>query len=279
MNQEINDEEIVALTRAILLRYGIDFTNYEQISFRRRVARIMKKFHAASSYDLWKYFLREPNFINTFIDELTVGLTELFRNPDLWQEINTTYLSKLREQPVIKIWHAGCSTGEEIYTMAIVLHEAGLLHKTKIIASDLSQQAVQAAKAGLYSSELVAAYKKNYMNFNPFGNFDNYFTKDAAGNIQAKSFLTENITFLQHNLTKDTMNEQFDIIFCRNVMIYFDEVLKKKVLQLFWENLKKEGHLVIGYYDALPPDNQHYFEMESPSYKIFKPIISQPTFA
>lgn len=267
--KNITDEELLSINRAILLRYGIDFTNYEPQSFKRRMSRALQKFEVDSIFDLWRIMLQDNTFVFKIIDEITVGLTELFRNPALWlflkKELTTYFLNK----PNINIWHAGCSTGEEVYTMSIVLSELDLISKTKIWATDLSGQAIATAEKGSYDDLTFEKYISNYKIFSPDKNLTQYFFH-SGGTWRVFQTIQQHIKFEQHNLSKDEANESFDIIFCRNVMIYFDEVLKMRVLEKFYHALKDDGYFIIGYYDALPIEYKQFFEIYDAPNKVFK---------
>lgn len=265
----ISDEELQAINRAILLRYGMDFNNYEPHSFKRRLSRALQKFGIDNIYDLWKQILRDNNLIFKLVDEITVGLTELFRNPTLWQFLSKDILQKYSSSSSLTIWHAGCSTGEEVYSMAIVLYELELLFRTKIWATDLSGQAIRTAEKGTYLEDVFAQFCKNYHHYAPEKDLRQYFFR-TQDQWQVFQTLKNPITFQQHNLVKDEVHSSFDLIFCRNVMIYFDEVLKMKVLEKFYQALKEDGYFIIGYYDALPTQHQDLFEVYDAANKIFK---------
>lgn len=267
----ITDEEFDAINQALVSRYGIDFTGYEISSLKRRITRIIHKYDLQSSIGLWQKLLYDPGFAITFKDEVSVGLTEMFRNPDLWIYLRDNYLLKFLGQKDISILHAGCSTGEEFYTMAITLHEYGFLYQTKFDVVDLSTRFVQLTQAGVYDKDVIDTYSKNYKEFNPSGDFKSYFNEEES-TYTAKEFLKKNADFRQFNLVSDTIEKQYDIIFCRNVMIYFNDPLKMIVLEKFSKALKSNGVLVIGYFDALPQDYVRFFDYYSPSFKIFKKI-------
>jgi chemotaxis protein methyltransferase CheR len=265
----ISDEELQAINRAILLRYGIDFSNYEPQSFKRRMSRALQKFGIGNIYDLWRDMLKDNNLVFKLIDEITVGLTELFRNPTLWQFLKDEILFQYKHQSKINIWHAGCSTGEEVYSMAIVLYELDLLFKSKIWATDLSGQAIRTAEKGAYIDEIFVQFNKNYHLYAPNKDLKQYFFRSQE-EWKVFSTLRHSIAFEQHNLTKDEIKGTYDIIFCRNVMIYFDEVLKMRVLEKFHEALHEDGYFIIGYYDALPNAHRDLFEIYNAENKIFR---------
>lgn len=269
IREEISDEELSSLTAAIKTRYGIDFTNYEQKSLKRGIARLITKYNLGSLLGLWSKVLKDREFLLSCIDDLLVNLTELFRNPEIWIKIKADLLEQLKGNTSIKIWHAGCSTGEEIYTMSIVLSHAKLYQRAAITATDLSSQAMAKAMEGIYPELLWKKYVASFKQYFPDGNVDNYFKLDGT-NIKINDNLKKNITFQRHNLVQDRMPKKFNIIFCRNVMIYFDEVLKMKVLNLFHSCLEDDGYLIIGYYDMLPEGHKELFTLYDATTRIYK---------
>ncbi|MES2731560.1 MAG: protein-glutamate O-methyltransferase CheR [Bacteroidota bacterium] len=265
----ISDEELSSINRAIHTRYGMDFSNYEPLSFKRRVARIIDKYELESSLGLWRKLINDKDFIFIFIDEITVGLTEMFRNSNFWIKLRKDILPDLQEKDHFSVWHAGCSTGEEVYSMGIMLSEENMLQKAKLVATDLNSQSVKAAQEGIFSDYYIKTYHANYTTAGGKKALTDYYTT-VEGNMHFNRLDNSNFHFYQHNLVKDGMNQQFDVIFCRNVMIYFDEVLKMKALRLFYDSLKDDGYFIIGYYDALPNDYRQFFELEDPTTKIFR---------
>ncbi|MCS6821541.1 MAG: protein-glutamate O-methyltransferase CheR [Microscillaceae bacterium] len=266
----ISPEELEVVTSALYSRYGIDFRNYEPNSFRRRVSWAMNRLGVENVYELWKLVLYEDGFVTKFINEITVNLTELFRNPPLWQYIQTEIIEKrYAQQPKIKIWSAGCSTGEEVYSILMLLKEANSWHKTTLWATDINTESLRKAMEGFYEYDLLLQYSQNYKEFTR--NSQNKLAKYAQISSKGLKFnedLLQNTTFSQHNLVRNEVFEEFDIIFCRNVMIYFDDILKNKVLQKLYNALKDDGFLIIGYYDILPP-NQNLFQVHKSEYKIY----------
>lgn len=259
MVARISDEELEALIQAMKNRYGLDFSNYEKKSFKRSIVRLMMKHKMESMLELWSQIIRDKNFFLASIDDLLVNLTELFRNPDAWIMIRDNILVKFQSKPQLKIWHAGCSTGEEVYTMAIVLEEKNILHRVNTLATDLSSQALAQAIKGEYSLLILKQYLRPFLEFYPDKSMEDFFNfQDKFAVIKGQ--YKKQVRFLNHNLVHDEMNEKFDIIFCRNVMIYFDEKLKLQVLNMFYECLNPGGYLVIGYYDIMPDDGKLLFE-------------------
>jgi chemotaxis protein methyltransferase CheR len=264
---QLNDEELRALTTAIKNRYGIDFTNYESKSLKRGFARLIMRKKLSSVLDLWSKILRDKEFFMGCIDDLTVNLTELFRNPEIWVKLKDEVLPTLSTKYKLNMWHAGCSSGEEVYTMAIVLKSLNMLRRTKSLATDLSEGILEKAQAGVYSSMLMA-YTKSFPAFIPLGKMSDSFVY-SNGTAIVKDEFKKHIKFQRHNLVQDKMDEKFDVIFCRNVMIYFDDTLKMKVLNLFHEALNDDGFFIIGYYDMLPDKAKELFTVYDAKTRIY----------
>ncbi|PIB37379.1 hypothetical protein BFP72_03495 [Reichenbachiella sp. 5M10] len=258
--------------QAMKNRYGLDFTNYEKKSFKRSIVRLMMKHKIGSMLELWSRILKDKQFFLDGIDDLLVNLTELFRNPDAWIMIRDQILDKFKNKSQLKIWHAGCSTGEEVFTMSMVLDDKGMLYKTKSLATDLSDAALSKAKNGVYSLMIMKQYLRPFLEYYPNRKMDDFFEfkeKDAV----IKDTYKKHVTFKKHNLVQDQVHEKFDIIFCRNVMIYFDETLKLKVLNLFNDCLNEGGYLVIGYYDIMPDGGKQIFDTYDVKTRIYKKKI------
>ena len=255
----ITDEELQSLTSAILRRYGIDFTCYEPTSLKRRIVRSISVLQLETVHNLWIKLLKDRSFIYSFIDEISVGLTSMFRDPILWRSLKGELLETLRHKNEIHVWHAGCSSGEEVYSMGIVLQESGLIAKTQALATDISEAAIAVAQAGTYHELKIAEYIKNYLQYNPTGLFKRYHQPNGTESTM-KPELIKHVEFKSHNLITDLPPRQFDMIFCRNVMIYFDHHSKVRLLQQFHEHLYDGGYLIIGFYDALVPliDKEKY---------------------
>ncbi len=268
----VTDEELHSLTHAILRRYDIDFTCYEPGSLKRRIVRSIGVLQLESIHNLWVKLLRDRSFIYAFVDEISVGLTAMFRDPVLWRSLRNEVLKTLRPKDQISIWHAGCSTGEEVYSMGIVLQESGLLSKARGLATDISEAAIAEAQSGSYHELKIAEYEKNYQEYNPNGLFQRYYRKEDSGSTM-KSSLVNHIDFQMHNIITEPPPAKFDIIFCRNVMIYFDQKSKVRLLQQFHEHLYEGGYLIIGFYDALVPliDREKY-QIADLDAKVFRKI-------
>lgn len=249
---KISDQELKALTTAIKNRYDIDFTHYEVKPLMRRFTRLITRNKINSGLDLWRMILNDRDFFMKCLDQLTVNLTEMFRNPEIWIKLNEDVLNEYKGKARIDIWHAGCSSGEEVYTMAIVLKEKGLLTKSKTLATDISSSMLNKGTLGEYSIILFQKYAQSYKTY-----YSGSIGLEKSFNIKAKvaaikpEFKQHN-TFKYHNLATDDMDQKFDIIFCRNVMLYFNNTLREKVIKLFHKSLNPGGYLIVGYYDRLP---------------------------
>ena len=278
---EITDQELEALTSAIKNRYGIDFTNYERKSLKRGFTRLMRKNNIDSLLDLWRIILKDQQFFKNCIDDLTVNLTELFRNPEIWEAMEHVLMT-LESKSQIKIWHAGCATGEEVYSMAMVAENSGFLHKIDSLGTDISSVALKRAQKGIYPKDLLTKYEKSLRKYLPSGNITDMFYLQN-GNAEVKKNLSKVVEFRNHNLVSDSMNKKFDIVFCRNVLIYFDDVLKMKVLKKLLSTLNPDGFLVLGYYDMLPDESREILEQYDSNNRIYTPIkteinqLSNPT--
>jgi chemotaxis protein methyltransferase CheR len=268
--KEISDEELKSLTGAINKKYGVDFTNYESKSLKRGFARLITKKKLDSVLNLWSKILGDKQFFLESIDELTVNLTEMFRNPEIWVKMKGDVLPHFKEQKTLDIWHAGCSSGEEVYSMAIVLKDAGLLKQTQAMATDLSKSILSKAKEGKYSAMLMKKYGKSFSEYIKHGSLDDCFEYDDDNHAVVKSELKKHITFKQHNLIHDPMYKTFDIIFCRNVMIYFDDALKLQILKMFLSKLKPGGFFVLGYYDMISKEGKDLFEVFDSKTRVYR---------
>lgn len=275
MSIEVSDPEVDSLMQSILVRYGIDFTCYEPKSFKRRISRMLSLYHFDSVHHLWSRMLKDPTFIDSFMDQVSVGMTSMFRDPIFWKHFKRLLTTQYSEAKELRIWHAGCSTGEEVYSMGILLKEAGFLSKTKAAATDINQTALKEAKEGRYHLLKMDENTRNYKEYNAYTDFRRYYQADSQANYAVMSSeLVSHVTFGFHNLISDPASGTYDIILCRNVMIYFDTIAKNKLMEKFYAALKPGGYFVIGFYDTmLPIINQHKLELVDEAAKIFrKPI-------
>jgi chemotaxis protein methyltransferase CheR len=271
MIADITDEEVLSLTQSILARYGLDFTCYEPKSLRRRIIRILNNFEFQSIHDLWVKILREPAFIQVFMNEISVGMTSMFRDPVLWRNLKKRVNSEF-ENRSISIWHSGCSTGEEVFSMGILLKETNTLSSATAFASDINKNALEEARAGIYHKIKMIENETNYKQFNMFSDFGKYYIPNGKY-ATMETPLTKHVTYAYHNLINDSFPKGFDIVFCRNVMIYFDNMAKLKLVDKFHACLNPGGYFIIGFFDTMSHliDN-NMFELVDWEAKIFKKI-------
>ena len=266
----ISDEELESLTAAIQKRHGIDFACYEPKSLKRRIVRALHIFGLKTVHELWVKILRDHSFIYVFMDEISVGLTSMFRDPILWRKLKTLLRNELTQKEKLSIWHAGCSTGEEVFSMGIVLKESAYPKPFSALATDISNLSIAVAMKGEYSLLKIGDYERNYSEYNSLNDLATYYTKADKSALMDRSLITH-ATFAYHNLITSPFTRTFDIIFCRNVMIYFDNLAKKKLFDKFHDSLNPGGLLVIGFYDAvLPMIDSSKYEVLDMDAKIFK---------
>jgi chemotaxis protein methyltransferase CheR len=274
MIQDVTEEEMNSLTQSILTRYGIDFTCYEPKSLRRRITRVLNRFNHESVHSLWVHFLQNKDFVHVFMNEISVGMTSMFRDPVLWRNLKTRLQTEYVLKDKISIWHAGCSTGEEVYTLGILLRESNLMRKATALATDFNKDALAEAQKGEYHKIKMIENETNYRQFNPTGDMTRYYTTVDGKHVVMDPALVGHATFKYHNLVNDPVpGQKFDIIFCRNVMIYFDTIAKHKLLDKFHASLNPGGFLIIGFFDTMNHlIDEHKFNLADEAAKIFKKV-------
>lgn len=246
----IKTADLDAFLESIRLVYGYDFTQYAQASVARRVDHFITMNNISGVQDLTRIVLKDESTFARFVQEFTVNVTEMFRDPHFYKSLREKVIRRLATYPFIKIWVAGCSTGEEAYSLAILLKEEGLLDRTMIYATDINQKALQTAKKGIYHLNLMKNFTANYQKSGGKISFSDYYTAKYDSVMFDKS-LRQNIVFSSHNLAADTSFNEFQLILCRNVLIYFNQSLQNKVISLFYESLCPFGVLALGSKESL----------------------------
>lgn len=246
----IQGEELELLLNDISSQYGYDFTEYSRASLQRRVQRLFSvdKF---PSFAEFRYRLQsDSHYFRRFVEEITVNVTEMLRDPSFYRTLRTTILPILATYPFIRIWHAGCSTGEEVYSMAILLKEANLLHKSLLYGTDINPSVIDRARKGIFPVHQMQKYSESYIQSGGVHDFSSYYT---ANYHLAKfdSSLTGRMIFSTHNLVSDFSFNEFQLILCRNVLIYFERDLQGKVFKLFDYSLENFGYLALGSKESL----------------------------
>jgi chemotaxis protein methyltransferase CheR len=242
--------EIELLLEAIFRQYGFDFRSYAYSSIRRR---IWKRIHAeelANVSALQERVLHDPATMERLLLDMSVNVTAMFRDPHFYRAIRSEVVPILRTYPFIRIWHAGCATGEEVYSMAILLEEEGLYDRARIYATDINEVVLQTAKAGIFPLDRMQEYTENYIRAGGKRAFSEYYTAKYDGALFSPH-LRQNVVFSQHNLVTDRSFSEFHLILCRNVLIYFSKDLQARVHGLFYESLVHFGILGLGSKETL----------------------------
>ncbi|PKQ64014.1 CheR family methyltransferase [Raineya orbicola] len=251
LEQEIEISEIRLITDLIRQKYDYDFTNYAMSSFKRRVARVLEVYKMDSVATLLRRLDADAKFFKEFLTEITVNVTEMFRDPTCWVALRDQIIPNiLQNNNRFSIWHAGCSSGEEVYSMAILLEEMGILDNVRIVATDIDHVILDKAREARYHIKNMEVNKKNYATFGGKFSLEKYYREENGKAVMNKN-LVRNVEFREQNLVTGTPFSKFDLILCRNVMIYFNQTLQNQVLKLFHDSLFKYGYLVIGSKESL----------------------------
>jgi len=237
----------------IMTRYGYDFRNYDKGSLSRRINQIMKEFGIVSFKDFELMVLENEDIFDIALKEFSINVTSFFRNPLVFKTLRDTVLQELATYPHIRIWCAGCSRGDEPYSVAIMLAEAGLLKRSQIYATDFNSVVIGEAENGLYGINEYQTFKSNYIESGGKMDFDKWFDIQETY-VEVNQEIKNKILFFRHNLATDKSINEFHLILCRNVMIYFDNQLRKRVFNLFDSSLERNGFLVLGESETLNSD-------------------------
>jgi chemotaxis protein methyltransferase CheR len=251
----LSDEDVDALLNDIIERYGYDFTSYSRASLKRRMARLISQ-DRFLSFAEFRFAVREKDYFKRFVEQITVNVTEMFRDVSFYRALREEVLPVLATRPLIRIWHAGCSTGEEVYSMAILLHEANLLDKSLLYATDINPSVLDSVRAGIFPMTQMKQYSENYILSGGKHDFSSYYTAHY-GAAKFDSGLGRKIVLATHNLVSDGSFNEFQLILCRNVMIYFDKPLQDRVLRLFYNSLEMLGFLALGSKETLKFTDVH----------------------
>jgi chemotaxis protein methyltransferase CheR len=261
---EREDLEIDLLLEGVFRRYGFDFREYSRASLRRRLWRRAELAGVDTISALQEQVLHRPDVMEQLLLDLSINVTAMFRDPSFYRALRIKIVPLLRTYPFLRIWNAGCSTGEETWSLAVLLHEEGLLERTRIYATDINEAVVQRARQGLFRLDKMQEYTENYLAAGGEQAFSEYY-RAAYEHAQFDRALGENIVFAQHNLVSDRSFNEFQLIVCRNVMIYFDKSLQSRVHQLFYESLVRFGILALGHKEsiAFSPHEEDYTVIDS----------------
>ena len=267
----VTDLEISLLLEAIYQKYGYDFRQYSEAHIRRRIMNRMAMSGLEDVSQIQSMVLKDKTFASQLLQDLSITVTEMFRDPGFYKSLRENVMPILKTYPFIKIWHAGCATGEEAYSMAIIMQEEGLYDRTTIYATDFNQQALNKAKEGIFSNKMIKEYTMNYQLSAGKESLSGYYTSNY-GNVIMNQSLKKNIVWANHNLVTDSVFAEVHLILCRNVLIYFDKDLQNKVQKLFYNSLINGGILCLGSKEGLrfTDFNEEYQDVDKKQ-KIFEP--------
>lgn len=246
----VNDVELKLLVEAIYHAYHYDFRRYARASLRRRLSAAMLRFGCQTLSQLQGRLLHEPDVFAELLEYLTVQVSDMFRDPSYFRALRENVVPLLRTYPSLKIWVAGCSAGEEAYSMAILLREEGLLERSLIYATDINPAALRRAEAGIYAAAKVASFTRNHNLSGGRSSLSDYYSA-AYNRVILDKTLRRNIVFSDHSLATDSVFAEVQLVSCRNVLIYFDRELQSRALGLFHESLCRKGFLGIGLRESL----------------------------
>jgi chemotaxis protein methyltransferase CheR len=247
---DLEQLEVELLLEAIFRRYGFDFREYAPASLRRRLQRRIRAEGLESVTGLLERVLHDRRVMERLLLDLSVNVTAMFRDPGFYAALRAKVVPLLRTYPFTRIWVAGCSTGEEVVSLAILLSEEGLYERARVYATDINEVVLEQARAGVYPLDKMREYTENYIRAGGSRAFSEYYVARYDGALFSRA-LYDNVVFAQHNLVSDRAFNEFNAILCRNVMIYFDRPLQNRVHELFYASLETFGVLGLGHKESL----------------------------
>lgn len=258
--------EVDLLLTGIAEYYGYDFRHYARASLVRRIRKAMQDLHVSTISGLQNKLLHDSEAAMRFVAAVSVHTTSMFRDPDVYRTLRTEVIPMLRTYPFVRIWHAGCSSGEEVYSLAILLEEEGLYDRCRVYATDISDVMLERARQGIFPLRTMQDYTRAYLSAGGAEDFSKYYVADHEHAVIRKQ-LRRNVVFSQHNLVSDNVFNEFQLIMCRNTLLYFDEVLRARAQELFEASLSRLGVLVLGKKEALryTPQAARYRELREGS--------------
>jgi chemotaxis protein methyltransferase CheR len=248
--RDLEQLETELLLEAVYRRYGLDFRQYAQASLKRRLYRRLHAEGLDTLSQLQDRLLHDPPCMERLLLDLSINVTSMFRDPTFYVALREKVVPMLHTYPFTRLWCAGCSTGEEVFSLAIVLHEEGLYQRARIYATDINEHVLATAREGVFPLDRMKLYTQNYIRGGGTRDFSEYYVAAYDGARFSKA-LTENVVFAQHNLAMDRSFNEFNVILCRNVMIYFDKALQEHVHDLFYESLERFGILALGHKESI----------------------------
>lgn len=274
-SDELIDLEIKLLMEGVYQVYGYDFRDYSEASLRRRLTQWLSGSGFATLSFAQSHLLRDRNLFESLLRGITVNVSEMFRDPGFFKTVREHVVPYLKTYPFVKIWHAGCATGEEAYSMAILLLEEGLNGRFRIYATDINEEVIRKAQEGIYPLKELQRFTRNYQHAGGTGSFSDYYTARYDHAILSPA-LRENIVFAAHNLAVDADFGEMNMILCRNVMIYFKQSLKERVLGLFDSSLVSGGFLCLGTKESLDHRKiSERYDMIKPRMQIYRKLYEK----
>lgn len=263
-DQTLEQLEVELLLEAVYRRYGFDFREYAQASLKRRLWRRMSAEGLETITQLHDLLLHDPECMERLLLDLSINVTSMFRDPSFYVSFRKNVVPTLRTYPFTRIWCVGCSTGEEVYSLAILLREEGIYDRARIYATDINERVLETARAGVFPLDRMQQYTQNYIRSGGTGEFSEYYVA-AYDRARFGRELTENVVWAQHNLAMDRAFNEFNVIICRNVLIYFDKPLQDRVHRLFAESLERFGVLALGRKESIifTPCADRYEEIDA----------------
>ena len=269
---DLEEIEVELLLEGIYRLYGFDFRRYAPASLRRRLRRRMDGEKVETISALQNLVLHDAQVMERLLLDLSINVTAMFRDPTFFLSFRTTVVPLLRTYPFTRIWVAGCSTGEEVYSLAILLAEEGLSERTRIYATDINEAVLEQARLGVFPLDKMQEYTQNYIKAGGTHAFSEYYVARYEG-AQFSRGLVENVVWAQHNLASDAAFNEFNVILCRNVMIYFDKPLQEHVHELFHESLTMFGILALGQKETIKfSPREHAYEELDPGERLYRKI-------
>lgn len=270
---ELTEESKKSLLIILKEYYDYDFTGYAEASLNRRIIRFAELNSFNSFFELRHELINNKSSFERFVEEITVNVTEMFRDPDFYMALKNIVFPAISSYPFRRIWHAGCSTGEEVYSLAILLNEHDLYKNTRTFATDINQQVLNTAKEGVYKPYPFHDYQQQYKQAGGKFDLDHYYDATHDGRIKMHEYLRKNVLFTAHNLVSDGSFNEFNLIVCRNVLIYFDKDLQERVFGLFAESLCIFGYLALGPKETIQFSKwRDKFEVVDKKEKIYRKI-------
>ena len=270
--EQLEDIEIQLLLEGMFRYYGFDFRNYASASIKRRIHESMHDEGTGSVSAFQDRVLHDAACLERFLNRLSVNVTAMFRDPSFYQTFREKVVPLLRTYPFVRIWHAGCSTGEEVYSMAILLQEEGLYDRCRIYATDISAEVLRTAREGIFPLASMQEYTANYISAGGKHFFSDYYTAHYD-NVLFDTALKRNLIFSEHNLVTDSSFNEFHVILCRNVMIYFNKTLQARVHDLIYESLTMFGVLGVGNKESLKfTPREHSYEELHPRDRLYRKV-------